>query len=66
MSIVHCLNKKTTPCSEIQFFCLIGILLYNWFLSQLQYCRDIRYHQMNDILMMIRGLQFHHNLMWEI
>lgn len=50
----------------MQFFCLKDVLLYNRFLSQLRYCRDIHYTQMNDILIMMRGLQFHHNLMWEI
>lgn len=50
----------------MQFLCLKDILLCNRFLSQLQYCRDIHYTQMNVTLVMIRELQFHHNLMWEI
>lgn len=48
------------------FFADETFLLHNGFLSQLENCRDIHYTQMNDILIMIRGLRFHHNLMWEI
>lgn len=58
------------PWSEVQLFfffiCLKDIWLYNRFLFQFQYCRDIHFTPMNDILIMIRGLQFHHSLMWEI
>lgn len=58
-------TKKKTPENAV-FLPKRKTLLYNHFLSQLQYCRDIHYTQMSDILIMLRGLQFHHNLMWEI
>lgn len=58
-------KKKKTPENAV-FLPKRKTSLYNHFLSQLQYCRDIHYTQMSDILIMLRGLQFHHNLMWEI